>query len=189
MHKPSIMKKFIISVTVQIVVACLAAGIHHSWAADLHDEHSPIHPFIVEEMPVRIDAAVLTKSGNKYSLNCSVTNLSDEQITGLRLLLISFDVEGKSRYTIYQTSKVELAGHTSQDISAVLQIKKQVRDDERLILSMQQVIGPQSIWHIDNATLKAAIKSYAIGDQFSWPKVQHLHNLIDTPFPRISDKP
>jgi hypothetical protein len=63
-------------------------------------------------------------------------------------------------------------------------VRLKPKDDERLILMVEQVVSPEWIWEVVKA--KDAIEAYARGDFSVTPAVMRMVNQVDAPVaPRV----
>lgn len=132
--------------------------------------------FDVPDAPISFNDTALRRTPHSCVLKFSAFNRTDEKLLGVRLILLILDLSGKLRHRVGMWERVELAGYSIKEFSFELP-KLKVKDDERAVLEVEQVIGPESIWTIIKA--EDALKAYAAGEQYILPEVRRVSNHID----------
>jgi hypothetical protein len=138
-----------------------------------------VDTFQVVGAPLGISGATLTSTKQGYRLKCSASNSSNEQLLGIRYLLLSVDSTGAVRRIVDQSEDLKLDAYSATAISFRAPLTLKVDREDRVFLLVAQVIGRESIWE----TLKAkdALLHYAKGDSYLMPEVRRSINLVDTP--------
>lgn len=140
-------------------------------------QHLPVDFYEVAEMPLTITSAELRRSGDADALTFSVTNRSSERLMGLRLILIVVDPTGKLRSRTGWMERIDLEINATDDYSSKLSAKMKIRPGDRVVLTMEQVIGRESIWKVINA--KEAFTAYASNTRHVMPDVRQVSNNVD----------
>src|SRR6266550_3225216 len=90
-----------------VLQACLAIGLTGSFSftakASSPDRPSDAVFFDVADLPARIDAPKMSQSDKDFVLDCAVANRSNEELLGIRLILLVIDTSGKLRSRIAWT--------------------------------------------------------------------------------------
>lgn len=143
------------------------------------EEQIDIEHFDVPEMVVALGAGSLVKMKRAYLLKCSASNLSEERITGLQLILLVFDPEGKLTQESSWMEKVDLSGFSSGVFSFEVKLRKPIKQGDRVVVAVQQAIAEGSIW--STIRVEDLIQSYILGGQYPLPEVKRVKNQLDTP--------
>ena len=139
----------------------------------------PIEVFQVLDLPLSIHEASLTKSERGQFLQLSLGNSSDLKILGLRYSLVSVDAQGQVQIRVNRTEGFSVAAYGMKTLTFKTPIKLRLKDGERLVMMIEQVISRESIWEVVKA--KDAIEAYACGDFSVVPSVMRVTNQVDSP--------
>ena len=133
--------------------------------------------FDVLQLPVSIGPASLQQAADGYEWHGSAANRSDEQVLGLRLLLLVVNESGQVRGGAAWSERVEVAGYATEECAFKIPMKLKIKRSDRVVLMIEQVIGRASIWNVVKA--EEALKGYVTGEAYASPEVQHVSNLFD----------
>ncbi|MEN3328363.1 MAG: hypothetical protein V7638_3170 [Acidobacteriota bacterium] len=139
----------------------------------------PIEVFQVLDLPLSIHEASLTKSERGQWLQLSLSNSSDLKILGLRYSLASVDAGDQVQIRVNRTEGFSLPAYGMKTLTFKPPIKLKLKDGERLLVMIEQVIARESIWEVVKA--KDAIETYARGDFSIVPSVMRVTNQVDSP--------
>jgi hypothetical protein len=139
----------------------------------------PIDVFQVFDLPLNINEASLTKSARGQLLQLSFGNSSDLKIIGLRYSLVSIDSRNQFQIRVNRTEGFSLPAYGAKTLTFKTPIRLKQKDDERLLLMIEQVISRESIWEVVKA--KEAFEKYAQGDYSVVPTVLRIPNQVDSP--------
>jgi hypothetical protein len=173
------MKKFALIV----MQACLTIGLTASFSfkanASIIEQSKPnaVTFFDVSDLPARIDEPWLRKSGQQFVLDCAVANRSDEQLLGIRLILMVIDPAGKLRSRITWTERAELAMYSIKTFAFHPELTEEVRDIDRVFLGIDEVMGRETIWRA--AGVEKALRAYSRGQHDVVPTVRTFVNKYD----------
>ena len=135
--------------------------------------------FDVPGLPARIDQPKLHQTERGFVLKCAIANRQGEQLLGLRLILLVVDPAGKLRRRITWTEGFDLEGYSIGTFPLHPNMVGNVRDDDQLVLGIDEVIGRETIWRAPKA--EEALSAYSRG-QHSWlPTVLTFANKFDSP--------
>lgn len=132
--------------------------------------------FDVSELPARIDEPKLRKSDKGMVMDCAIANRSDEQLLGVRLILMVVDPAGKLRNRITWTERTELARYSIKTFELHPAIGELRRTDQ-LFLGIDEVIGSETIWRAAGA--EKALRAYTRGQHDVVPTVRTFANKYD----------
>ena len=138
-----------------------------------------IEVFQVLDLPLSIHQAALTKSERGHFLQLSLSNSSDLKILGLRYSLASIDARNQLQIRVNRTEGFSLPAYDMKTLTFKNPIRLKQKDDERLLLMVEQVISRESIWEV--VTAKDALEAYARGDFSVVPTVLRIPNQVDSP--------
>ena len=138
-----------------------------------------IEVFQVLDLPLSIHEASLTKNERGHFLQLSLSNSSDLKILGLRYSLVSVDAQGQVQIRVNRTEGFSLPAYGMKTLTFKTAIKLKLKDGERLLMMIEQVISRESIWEVVKA--KDAIEAYARGDFSVVPSVMRVTNQVDSP--------
>lgn len=138
-----------------------------------------IEVFQVLDLPLSVHEANLTKSERGQFLQLSLSNSSDLKILGLRYSLVSIDARDQVQIRVNRTEGFSVAAYGMKTLTFKTPIKLKLKDGERLLLMIEQVISRESIWEVVKA--KDAIEAYARGDFSVVPTVLRIPNQVDSP--------
>ena len=139
----------------------------------------PIEVFQVLDLPLSIHEASLTKSERGHLLQLSLSNSSDLKVLGLRYSLVSIDARDQVQIRVNRTEGFSVRAYDMKTLTFKTPIKLKLKDGERLLLMIEQVISRESIWEVVKA--KDAIEAYARGDFSVVPTVLRVPNQVDSP--------
>lgn len=156
-----------------------------TYRQDRVDERSPTVLFFdILDLPARIDGPKLRKVGDGYLLSCAIANRSNEQLLGVRLILIIVDRAGKLRSRVTWSEESALADSSIKTFEFRPPIKLKVQSSDRLFLSVDEAIGRETIWHAVDG--EKALRAYSRGQHDLVPKVRTVANKYDGMFgPRV----
>ena len=138
-----------------------------------------IEVFQVLDLPLSVHEANLTKSERGQFLQLSLSNSSDLKILGLRYSIVSVDAQGQVQIRVNRTEGFSLPAYGMKTLTFKTPIKLKLKDGERLLMMIEQVISRESIWEVVKA--KDAIEAYARGDFSVVPSVMRVTNQVDSP--------
>ncbi|HEX5601963.1 MAG TPA: hypothetical protein VFX63_05405 [Pyrinomonadaceae bacterium] len=138
-----------------------------------------IEVFQVLDLPLSVHEANLTKSERGQFLQLFLSNSSDLKILGLRYSLVSVDAQGGVQIRVNRTEGFSLPAYGMKPLTFKTPIKLKLKDGERLLMMIEQVISRESIWEVVKA--KDAIEAYARGDFSVAPNVMRVTNQVDSP--------
>ena len=138
-----------------------------------------IEVFQVLDLPLSIHEASLTKTERGQFLQLSLSNSSDLKILGLRYSLVSIDAQSEVQIRVNRTEGLSVAPYGMKTLTFKSPIKLKLKDGERLLIMIEQVVSRESIWEVIKA--KDAIEAYARGDFSVVPSVMRVTNQVDSP--------
>jgi len=139
----------------------------------------PIEVFQVLDLPLSIHEASLTKNDRGHFLQLSLSNSSDLKILGLRYSIVSIDIRNEVQIRVNRTEGLALPAYGLKTLTFKTPIRLKLKDGERLMLMIEQVVSRESIWEVVKA--KEAIEAYARGDFSVVPSVMRVSNQVDSP--------
>ncbi|MGH3851544.1 MAG: hypothetical protein ACRDRT_17950 [Pseudonocardiaceae bacterium] len=152
-----------------------------------NDQSRSVLFFDITDLPARIDEPKLRQVGDSYRLNCAVANRSNEQLLGMRLILMIVDREGKLRTRVTWSEESALAASSIKTFEFRPPIKNKIQSTDRLFLSVDEAIGRETIWHA--VDVEKALRAYSRGQHDLVPKVRTVANKDDRePGPRLIPK-
>jgi hypothetical protein len=135
--------------------------------------------FDVSELPARIDEPKLRKTDKGMAIDCAIANRSDEQLLGMRLILMVVDLTGKLRNRITWTERTELASYSIKTFAIHPAITGEMRSTDRVFFGIDEVIGRETIWRAVGA--EKALRAYSRGQHDVVPAVRTFANKYDSP--------
>ena len=139
-----------------------------------------VEVFQVIELPITITETALVKTKKeRYLLKCVLSNTSEFPVVGLRYSLIVVDSMNLEKAVVTRNEGFKLAPYKAESLTFATPIRLQMKDDERLVLMLEQVISTDYIWEVKNP--KEALTAYIAGDYAVVPRVVRLTNQVDTP--------
>lgn len=133
--------------------------------------------FDVSDLPARIDEPKLRPYEGGFVLDCAVANRSSEQLLGLRLILLVVEPSGKLRNRIAWAESSVLGAYSIKIFAFHPVIKGELRDTDLIFLSIDEVIGRETIWRVDDA--EKALRAYSRGRHDVMPTVRTVANKFD----------
>ncbi len=137
-----------------------------------------IEVFQVLDLPLSVHEASLLKSDKGYLLKLLLGNSSELRMVGLRYSLAIIDSKNQIQPVVNRTEGFSIAPYASKAFTFKTPISFKPKDDERLVLMLEQVISRESIWEVVKA--KEAFEAYARGDYSVVPVVMRVANQVDT---------
>jgi hypothetical protein len=138
-----------------------------------------IEVFQVLDLPLSIHEASLTKNERGHFLQLALSNSSDLKILGLRYSIVSIDIRNEVQIRVNRTEGLALPAYGLKTLTFKTPIRLKLKDGERLMLMIEQVVSRESIWEVVKA--KEAIEAYARGDFSVVPSVMRVSNQVDSP--------
>jgi hypothetical protein len=160
---------------------CFAGPTHALLAQRSAVTSLPVEVFQIQQLPVSLSMVELVKSSNAYVLKCSITNNSEEKLLGFRYTLLAVDSNDSKRVLANHSEGVAVAPYASKRKTFRTALSSSPKDDVRLVLMLEQVIGTDSIWEVVKA--KDALDAYVSGDFSVVPSVLRVPNHVDAPTP------
>jgi hypothetical protein len=143
--------------------------------------------FDITDLPARIDEPKLRRVGDGYLLNCAIANRSSDQLFGLRLILMIVEPGGKLRSRITWNEESQVAPYSIKTFEFRPRIKDKIQSTDRLFLSVDEVIGRETIWQAVGT--EKALRAYSRGQHDLIPRVRTVANKDDRePGPRLIPK-
>lgn len=180
------LRKFLVFVviifSVSVAPLCLCAQNNSNLSIDV---------FPVSELPLTVHEASLVKTDKGYFLKLSLGNSADVAIIGLRYSLATINSENQVQIRVNRTEGFAIPEYATKRLTFKTPIRLKLKDGERLVLMLEQVVSRESIWEVVKA--KEALEAYANGDYSVRPAVMRVPNQVDVPFvplvvPRRRDK-
>jgi hypothetical protein len=141
------------------------------------DKSIKVSYFDVLDLPARIDEPRLLQNGAGYSLTCAMANRSAEQLLGAEFILLIIDRDGKTRARINWSEESQLVAASIKTFEFHPPVKDSPHPGDRLFLSIDVVIGRDTIWHAIDS--EKALRGYAHGQNDVAPKVRTAANKDD----------
>ena len=130
-----------------VLQACLVICLTGSRLNAAHpDQPKAVTFFDVSDLPARIDAPKMSQHNNEFVLDCAVANRSNEDLLGLRLILLITDPAGKLRGRVTWTENTELAIFSIKTFAFHPEISGDLRSTDKVFLGIDEVIGRETIW-------------------------------------------
>ena len=169
--------------------ACLAIWLTGSFSftaqASSSEEPRSVTFFDVSDLPARIDTPKVSQSDQEFALDCAVANRSNEDLLGLRLILLIIDTSGKVRGHVTWTERTELAMYSIKTFAFHPEITVPLRSTDQIFLGIDEVIGRETIWRAAGA--EKALRAYSRGQHDVVPNVRTFANKYDpSPGMRVS---
>src|SRR5215203_5995842 len=136
-----------------------------------------IEVFQVLDLPLIVHEASLIKSEKGYFLKLSLGNTSEQKMIGLRYSLAAIDFTNEPSAIANRTEGFSIPAYAAKRLTFRTPIKLKQKDGVRLVLMLEQVISPESIWEVVKA--KEAFEAYARGDYSVMPVVLRVANQVD----------
>ena len=141
------------------------------------DGSSPVLFFDIPDLPARIDEPKLRKVGDGYLLNCAIANRSNEELLGVRMILMIVDRAGTLRGQVTWSEESALADSSIKTFEFRPPIRDKIQNTDRLFLSVDEATGRETIWHAVDAD--KALRAYSRGRHDLVPKVRTVANKYD----------
>ena len=164
-----------------VLQACLAIWLTGSFngtaGASSPGQLNAVTFFDVSDLPARIDAPKLSQSAKEFTLDCAVANRSNEELLGIRLILLIVDPAGKLRGRVTWTERTELAMYSIKTFAFHPEITEVLRNTDQIFLGIEEVFGRETIWHA--AAAEKALRAYSRGQHDVLPTVRKFANKFD----------
>ena len=164
-----------------VLQACLAIWLTGSFSgtanASSPGQLNAVTFFDVSDLPARIDAPKLSQSTREFTLDCAVANRSNEELLGIRLILLIVDPAGKLRGRVTWTERTDLAIYSIKTFAFHPEITGDLRKTDQIFLGVEEVFGRETIWRA--AGVEKALRAYSRGQHDVVPTVRALANKYD----------
>ncbi len=169
-------RKLVILLAAVFLPALLSVDLVRS--QDVADpDHLPVDVMQVLELPTHISNPLLVRSEQGYLLKFQISNNSDDRILGFTYQVLVLDSTNKMRMIASHTANLKLAGYASKDLTLLQPRKLEIKNGDRVVLGIGEVITRYSIWAVLNS--REALQAYGRGDYLA-PEVKHLLNQVDS---------
>jgi hypothetical protein len=165
-----------------VLQACLAIWLTGSFnpgnaASSELPKPNAVTFFDVLDLPARIDAPKVSQNDKEFVLDCAVANRSNEELLGLRLILLVIDTSGKLRGGVTWTERTELAMYSIKTFAFHPEITGDLRNSDQMFLGIEEVFGRETIWRAVAAD--KALRAYSRGEHDAVPAVRKIANKFD----------
>src|SRR5262245_22539600 len=133
--------------------------------------------FDILDVPARVDEPKLRKVKDSYRLNCAIANRSEERLLGLRFVLMLVDSRGNLRWSLQWNEEAVLAGSSIKTFEFRPPVVDKIRSNDSLFLSVDEVVGNETIWHVRDTD--KALRAYSRGQHDVVPTVTRVANKDD----------
>jgi len=138
-----------------------------------------VEVFQVLGLPLNIHEAVLEEKASGYVVRCRMANESTSEIRGLRYSLTAIDPGNGSIPIASRIEGFGLQAHGTTTITFVTPIKFKMKEGNRLVLMLEQVLGVEAIWEVIKP--RDALEAYLKGDYSIQPQIMRVANYVDAP--------
>jgi hypothetical protein len=164
-----------------VMQVCLAMGLTGLFSCTANAS-SGVQPnnvtfFDVADLPARIDAPKMSQSDKDFVLDCAVANRSNEELLGIRLILLVIDTSGKLRDRVIWTERTELAMYSIKTFAFHPEMAEDLRNTDKFFLGIEEVFGRETIWQASAA--EKALRAYSRGQHDVLPTVRKFANKFD----------
>jgi len=139
----------------------------------------PVEVFQVLGLPLNIHEAVLEEKASGYVVRCRMANESTSEIRGLRYSLTAIDPGNGSIPIASRIEGFNLQAQGTTTITFVTPIKFKMKEGNRLVLMLEQVLGVEAIWEVIKP--RDALEAYLKGDYSIQPQIMRVANYVDAP--------
>lgn len=137
---------------------------NNAWLVHDREVHA-VDTLDIPGMPIRLGNATLKNRGAAAEFRATFYNMSDAKLTNVRLRLFMFRSSGNLTQTEDLWDALELAPHTSKDLS--FQLTRNIVPAHRLIAVIQSVNSEGGVWEVEDDKLLPAIKALTFNRQYS----------------------
>ncbi len=164
-----------------VLQACLAIWLTGSFkfmaSAASREQPKTVTFFDVSDLPARIDVPKVSQSEKEFVLDCSVANRSNEELLGLRLILLVIDTSGKLRSRVTWTEPTKLAMYSIKTFAFHPEITGDLQNTDQIFLGIEEVFGRETVWRAVAA--EKALRAYSRGEHDVLPAVRKIANKFD----------
>lgn len=128
------------------------------------------------ELPMGMSDAVITSTNGSFVLEGLLTNYSESRPLGIRYSIAVINSENVISL-VTQSEAVRLAPYQAKRVAFKMSQKVILRDGERFVLMLEQVVTTDYIWDI--LTGKESLAAYITGDYSVVPRVSRMPNQVD----------
>ena len=171
------MNKIVLVVLQACLAICLTGSFSFTAKASGREEPRAVTFFDVSDLPARIDAPKVSQSDKEFVLDCAVANRSNEELLGLRVILLIIDNSGKLRGHVTWTERTELAIYSIKTFAFHPEITADLRNTDQIFLGIEEVFGRETIWRA--AAAEKALRAYSRGQHDVVPTVRTFANKYD----------
>jgi len=135
--------------------------------------------FDVLDLPARIDEPKLRKNGDRYVVSCAIANRSNEQLLGLRLVMMIVTSDGKLRTRLNwsEESAVAPASISTFELHPPFKDKDNGQAADRFFLAVDEAIGRETIWRVLDT--EKILRAFSRGQHDVIPRVRTAVNKDD----------
>jgi hypothetical protein len=137
-----------------------------------------VEVFQILELPITITNPALVKTKTGYQLTCQLSNGSEFQQLGIRYSLAVIDSTNATSI-VTRDEGFKLPAYQMKSVSFKTPIKLKLKDGERIVLMVEQVISTDYVWDVLKA--RDSLAAYISGDYSVTPRVVRVSNYVDAP--------
>jgi hypothetical protein len=161
------------------VVACQTVVAQTKTA--VQTQEFPAEVFTVPELPLSVQQAVIVKTEKGLILRCTLSNISDDEMIGMRYSLVVDQPFETKRLTLNRSEGFKLKAFSTRRVTFQAPLRTIPKRGQRLVLMVDQALATHSIWEVVKA--RDALNAYLSGDYSVVPSVIKVANQIDAPLP------
>jgi hypothetical protein len=141
---------------------------------DITLQQARVKTLAPEGMPLSLDYSAVATIDGQRALTCRATNNTNQPITAVGMGLSVHKSDGNVRGGEGWITGVDIAPHSSVDISVRLTTSLQPGD--QVVLQLEEVRSPTGSWKADPMQLIEASKAFVKGEKYLLPKARYVGN-------------
>lgn len=128
------------------------------------------------DLPMGMSDAVITSTNERFVLKGLLSNYSEFRPLGIKYSIAVINSENVINF-VTQSEAVRLAPYQAKRVAFKISPKVILRDGERFVLMLEQVVTTDYIW--DVLTAKESLAAYIASDFSVVPRVSRVRNQVD----------
>lgn len=138
-----------------------------------------VEVFQVLGLPLNIHEAVLIEKDTGFELKCRLSSESSFEFLGFRYSLSGIGAVRGPYPLVNRSEGFRLKPYDSTSVTFTTPVKVKLRDGDRVVLMLEQVLSQEVIWEVIKA--KDSLEAYLKGDYSVQPNVLRVANHVDAP--------
>lgn len=138
-----------------------------------------VEVYQVLELPIGMSDVVVISADGRFEFKCLLSNHSESHALGISYSVAVVDSENVISTMVAKSEGLRLPPYKSKRVAFKMPQKMRLKEGERLVLMLEQVVTGDYIWEV--LTARESLAAYIAGDYSVMPRVLRVRNHVDVP--------